>query len=120
MSEFAPADIKPVITVDDFAKIDIRVGTIKAVHDVEGSKKLVRLVVSFGDHDRQIMAGMKTEREDCTALEGTQAMFLVNLEPRKMMGQLSEGMIIDIGYDDGLLPALALPEREVPDGARLG
>ena len=47
-------------------------------------------------------------------------MFVVNMAPRKMAGEVSEGMIYDIGYEDGILPALAVPEREVPDGARLG
>lgn len=120
MSPITPAPIKPQITLDDFAKVDIRVGTILGVHEVAGSKKLIRLEVSFGDHQRQILAGMKNEREDLDALAGTQALFLVNLEPRPMAGQVSEGMIIDIGYEDGLNPALALPERPVPPGSRLG
>ncbi|HUV13269.1 MAG TPA: tRNA-binding protein [Acidobacteriota bacterium] len=120
MDEFKPAPIKPLLSVDDFGKVDIRVGTIQEVHDVESSKKLVRLEVFFGDHTREILAGMKTEREDLDALKGCQALFLVNLEPRKMAGYTSEGMIVDIGYADGPLPALAVPERSVPAGSRLG
>ncbi len=118
MSETAP--IKPTISLDDFSKIDIRVGTIQGVHDVAGSKKLVRLDVSFGDHNRQILAGMKSERDDIEALVGVQTLFLVNLEPKKMAGETSEGMIMDIGYADGLAPALAVPERPMPPGSRLG
>ena len=53
-------------------------------------------------------------------LEGRQALFVVNMAPRKMAGEVSEGMIYDIGYEDGILPALAVPEREVPNGVRLG
>ena len=120
MDEFKPAVIKPLISVDDFSKVDIRVGTIQEVYNIENSKKLIRLQVSFGDHTREILAGMKTEREDLDSLKGCQALFLVNLEPRKMAGYTSEGMIVDIGYADGLLPALAVPERSMPAGSRLG
>ncbi|MDE2977282.1 MAG: tRNA-binding protein, partial [Acidobacteriota bacterium] len=67
-----------------------------------------------------ILAGMKQEREDPTEIEGRQALFVVNLEPRKMMGETSEGMVFDVGYEDGIQPALLLPERLVPDGARAG
>jgi tRNA-binding protein len=118
--KFAPAPVKPSITFDELAKIDVRVGTIKAVEDVEGSAKLVRLRVHFGDHVRTILAGMKRERENPKEIEGRQALFVVNLEPRRMAGELSEGMLFDVGYADGLSPVLAVPEREVPDGARVG
>jgi tRNA-binding protein len=120
MKDFTPAPVKPPISVKDFAQMDIRVGTIQRVHEVEGSRKLVRLEVFLGDHTRQILAGMKTEREDLNSLKGSQALFLMNLEPREMAGYISEAMIIDIGYADGLVPALAVPERPVPDGSRLG
>jgi tRNA-binding protein len=115
-----PAPIKPTVTIDDFAKLDIRVGTIQAVDDVPGSTKLVRLTVSFGDHDRTILAGMKQERDDPTAIVGRQALFVVNLQPRKMAGIVSQGMLFDIGYEDGITPVLAMPEAEVPDGSRAG
>ena len=49
-----------------------------------------------------------------------QALFVVNLEPRRMMGEVSEGMLFDLGSADGILPALAVPEREVPNGTRAG
>ena len=48
------------------------------------------------------------------------ALFVINLEPRKMAGELSEGMILDIGHADGLVPVLALPEKPVPNGTRAG
>ena len=114
------AALKPVVTFDDFEKIDIRVGTIENVGDIKGAGKLVRLTVDFGDHKRTIIAGIKQERADPTAIEGKQALFVVNLEPRKMMGETSEGMLFDIGYADGLTPVLAVPESTVPNGARAG
>ena len=63
---------------------------------------------------------MKGERDDLFALIGRQALFVVNLEPKRMAGEVSEGMLFDIGYADGLQPALAVPERPLPDGARAG
>lgn len=117
---FKAAPVKSPITIADLDKIDIRVGTIVAVENVTGSDKLVRLKVDFGDHRRSILAGMKQERADLTSIEGLQALFVVNLEPRKMMGEVSEGMLFDIGYADGVRPVLAIPESAVPNGTRAG
>jgi len=114
------ADLKPNIAFDDLAKIDIRVGTITSVEEIEGSKSLMRLRVDFGSFERTILAGIKGEREDPSEIEGRQALFVVNLEPKKMMGEMSEGMLFDIGYEDGITPVLAVPEKEVPNGARAG
>ncbi len=118
--EFTVAPVKASVTVAEFDKIDIRVGTITSVENVSGSDKLVRLIVDFGDRRRNILAGMKQERDDPGAIEGAQALFVVNLEPRKIMGELSEGMLFDIGYADGLRPVLAVPESTVPNGTRVG
>ena len=115
-----PAPVKPAIPISTLEAIDVRVGTIRRVEVVPKSDKLLRLTVSFGDHERTILAGMKAERPDYAALVGRQALFVVNLEPRKMMGEVSQGMVFDLGYADGVLPALAIPEREVPDGTRAG
>lgn len=116
----SPAPIKATIAHDVLEQLDIRVGTIEAVEDVPKSDKLVRLVVNFGDHTRNILAGMKQERADPREIVGRQALFVVNLEPRKMMGEMSEGMLFDIGYADGVTPVLATPERPVPNGTRAG
>ena len=115
-----PSPVKPTISIDDLEKVDVRIGTIRQVVDVPGSEKLVQLVVTFGDHERSIVAGLKKERPDPRVLEGRQALFVVNLPPRKMAGVLSEGMLFDIGYADGVRPVLATPESPVPDGTRAG
>ncbi|MBW8881600.1 MAG: hypothetical protein JF615_09305 [Asticcacaulis sp.] len=115
-----PAAIKPEIDIALLDQVDIRVGTIMTVADVPGSDKLLALTVSFGDHQRVILSGMKKERPDPQVLVGKQALFVVNLKPRKMAGMVSHGMLFDIGYSDGILPVLASPEAPVPDGARAG
>lgn len=119
-SIFNAAEIKPLITIDDLEKVDIRVGTIERVEDIPGSEKLVRLVVNFGDHHRNILAGLKKERANPHEIEGRQALFVVNLPPRKMAGEISQGMLFDIGYADGVTPVLAVPEKPVPAGCRAG
>jgi len=115
-----PAPIKPNITADVLEKIDIRAGTILAVDDVPNSDKLLQLRVSFGDHERVILSGMKQERPNPQELVGRQTLFVVNLEPRKMRGIVSQGMLFDLGFADGIQPALATPEVPVPDGTRAG
>ena len=118
--DFKPAPVKPLISFADVDQIDVRVGTIVSVEDIAGSDKLLKLTVDFGDHQRSILAGMKQEREQPREIEGQQALFVVNLAPKKMMGEVSEGMLFDIGYADGIKPALALPEHRVPNGTRAG
>ena len=120
MATIKVAPVKPTIPFDVLEKVDIRVGTIKLIEDVKGSNKLLKMTVDFGDHTRTILVGMKQERENPKEIEGLQALFVINLEPRKLMGEVSEGMLLDIGYADGIKPVLALPEAEVPNGARAG
>src|SRR5262245_33117283 len=114
------APIKPSVTIDVLDRLDIRVGTILEVRAVPGSDRLAGRGVSFGDHTRTILAGMKQERRRPKEIEGRQALFVVNLEPKRMMGLISEGMLLDIGHPDGLVPVLAVPESKVPDGTRAG
>ena len=113
-----PAPIKPTVSLEVLNQVDVRVGTILAVNDVSGSDKLVQLRVSFGDHERTIVAGMKTERADPQEIVGKQALFVVNLEARKMRGVLSEGMLFDIGYADGVPRPLSSVGGEVLMGGR--
>jgi tRNA-binding protein len=115
-----PAQVKPLIDAKVLEQLDVRVGTIEAVAAVAGADKLVQLTVAFGDHKRTIVAGLKQERRDPTEIVGKQALFVVNLASRKMRGVVSEGMLFDIGYADGITPVLAVPESPVPDGTRAG
>jgi methionine--tRNA ligase beta chain len=112
--------VKETISYDELQKVDIRVGEILSVENVEKSRKLIKLIVDFGSFQRQILTAMRGERENPTEIVGQQALFVVNLAPRKMAGELSEGMLYDIGYEDGLIPVLAQPEKEVPNGTRVG
>ena len=114
------APVKENITVDLLDRVDVRVGEILKVEDVEKSDKLVKLTVDFGDFRRTILVGMKKERENPAEIVGRQALFVVNMAPRKMAGEVSEGMLFDIGYADGIRPVLAQPETPVPNGTRAG
>ncbi len=120
MNEFKPALVKPVVPFSALDALDIRVGTIERVEEIPRSEKLMKLVVNFGDHTRTILAGIRKERENPREIEGKQALFVLNLEPKKMAGEISEGMLFDLGYADGITPALAMPERQVPNGTRAG
>ena len=115
-----PAPIKDTISIDDIDKLDIRVGSIISVNEVAKSEKLMKLTVDFGDHKRSILAGIKTERKNPQEIKGKQALFVLNLPPRRMAGELSEGMLFDIGYADGLKPCLCTPEFDTENGARAG
>jgi tRNA-binding protein len=120
VNELTPAPIKPLVGIAALDALDIRVGTIERVEEVPRSDKLMKLTVNFGDHSRTILAGIKKERANPREVEGRQALFVLNMEPRKMAGEISEGMLFDIGYADGVTPALAVPERPVPNGTRAG
>jgi tRNA-binding protein len=120
VSDFTPAPVKPIVPFSTLEVLDIRIGTIERVEDIPRSEKLLKLTVNFGDHSRTILAGMKQERENPREIEGQQALFVLNLEPKKMAGEISQGMLFDLGYADGILPALAIPERPVPNGTRAG
>jgi tRNA-binding protein len=120
MADFIPAAVKPIVGVEALDALDIRVGTIERIEEIPRSDKLMKLTVNFGDHSRTILAGIKKERKNPREIEGRQALFVVNLEPRKMAGEISQGMLFDIGYADGITPVLAVLERAVPNGTRAG
>jgi tRNA-binding protein len=112
--------LKPQITLQDLDRIDIRIGTIEKVEDIPKSDKLVKLTVNFGDFKRQILVGLKKERKNPKEIEGKQALFVVNLASKQMMGEESCGMLFDIGYANGIVPVLAIPEKQVSDGVNAG
>jgi tRNA-binding protein len=114
------APLKAPVPLSVLDQLDVRVGTILSIIEVPNSDKLMQLAVDFGDHQRTIVAGIRQERADPSEVVGKQALFVLNLEPRKIKGVLSQGMLFDIGYADGITPVLAMPEKRVPNGVRAG
>lgn len=104
-----------MINYDDFAKVELRVGTILEAEDIEGSDKLLKLQVDFGDEKRQILSGIKQWYKP-EKLIGKQAVFVVNLEPRQMMGLESNGMIL---CADSEKPVLLKPSSKVASGSKI-
>lgn len=106
------------LTFEDFLKVDMRVGTIQECEAVEGSDKLVKMQVNLGDLGvKQILAGIRKfySPED---LVNQQGLFVVNLKPRKMMGMLSEGMMLVVSDKDGL--RRMIPSEHVQVGSKVG
>jgi methionyl-tRNA synthetase len=111
---------KPTVSFDDFAKLDLRVGTIKAVEPHPNADKLLKMQVDLGDEQRQICAGIKPYTEDPQALVGQQIVVVANLEPRKIRGEESNGMLLaaSVTEGDALQDVVVLgPKRETPAGA---
>jgi tRNA-binding protein len=118
--DFTPAPVKAELEPGTLEKVDVRAGTIRAAEPLPGADRLALLTVDFGDRTRAIVAGIRTERPSLAAVVGTQALFVVNLPRKTIRGQVSEGMLFDVGFADGLRPAFAQPEWPVPDGVRAG
>lgn len=92
------ANHKNMATIEDLKKIEIRVGKILSAERVDGSLKLVKLIVSFGhEGEKQIIAGIGLYFEDVSVLIGNKYAFVYNLEPRILMGLQSHGMILAAG-----------------------
>lgn len=104
------------ITYDDFAKLKLRVGTVTEAKRIEGSDKLLCLQVSLGDESRQIIAGIdiKYSPDD---IVNKQIIIIINLEPRKLMGYESQGMLLAASDDSG--PIILSPNSPVPDGSEV-
>jgi len=110
--------MKDIISYDDFAKLDIALGEIKAVEIVEDADKLLKLTVDVGeDEPRLIVSGIRTFFEDPQVLVGKKCPFLVNLQPRVIRGLESQGMIL-AAECDGVF-ALFNPHNDLPPGTRL-
>ncbi|MCX8179080.1 MAG: methionine--tRNA ligase subunit beta [Candidatus Aenigmarchaeota archaeon] len=105
-----------MISIDDFKKVELRVGFVESVEEIKGSKKLYKLKVNFGEETRQIVSGIK-EYYNPEELQGKQFVFVTNLEPAKLMGEISEGMIL-AAVDKGIL-SLIKPEKNVSNGTKL-
>ncbi len=107
------------IPYSDFAKLDLRVGTIKKVEDIEGADKLYKLEVDVGEETkRTIVAGIKQHYEK-DELKGRQIIVVCNLEPRKMRGLVSEGMLLAASNEDHTQVILLSPEKSIDSGSKV-
>jgi methionyl-tRNA synthetase len=113
----APTSPDGRITIDDFAKVELRVGQVKVAEKVKGADKLLRLEVDLGTEVRQIVAGI-AEAYAPETLVGRKVVIVANLAPRKLRGLESNGMIVAASLEGGK-PVLASFLEEVPVGARL-
>jgi len=109
-----PDDIR--ISIDEFAKIEVKVGTVKSAELVPETDKLLRLSVDFNEESgpRQIVSGIRAYVSEPEDLIGRQLAFVTNLQPRKIKGLESNGMLFAVGQDDTF--AFLVPDREVPPG----
>lgn len=105
------------ITYDEFKKMDIRVGTIKEIEPVEGTDKLLRCQIDFGEPQlRQIISGIREYYPTFETLIGKQVLYIVNLEPREIRGHMSHGMLMAVGNDK---PVFLIPEEPVDPGSKV-
>ncbi|TXI33055.1 MAG: methionine--tRNA ligase subunit beta [Niabella sp.] len=102
--------------IDDLRKFIIRVGTVLSAEKIEGSEKLLKLMIDFGDEQRQILSGIAKYFQP-EELIGKQLPVVINLEPRKMMGLESQGMILCAGNEENL--ALLHPSKSLPNGSHV-
>lgn len=107
---------KPRITLDDFSKIEVKIGTVRSAERVPETDKLLRLLIDFNEESgpRQIVSGIASYVPDPESLVGRQLAFVTNLEPRTIRGLESNGMLFAVGADDTF--AFLTPDREVSPG----
>lgn len=117
MAAAAPTTASEKISIDDFAKIELRVGLVKVAERVPKADKLLRLEIDIGTEVRQVLAGI-AEAYAPETLVGRKVVIVANLAPRKLRGMESNGMIVAASLEGGQ-PVLAGFLEEVPVGARL-
>ena len=110
--------MKSQINLDEFQKVELRVGEVLSVEKVPETDKLLRLMVNIGDEKlRQIISGISLHFPDPTVLIGKRYVFVTNLEPRAIRGFESQGMILSVSTDDGQFSLLE-PSGDVPPGTK--
>ena len=114
----ATTEAKPTITIDDFAKVDLRVAQVKFAEKVKGADKLLRLEIDLGYEQRQILAGI-AKAYDPEKLIGRKIVIVANLQPRKLRGLESNGMLLAASFGEEGQPVLASFLEDVPIGSKL-
>ena len=106
-----------IINFDDFSKLNLRVGKIMSAEEVEGSNKLIKMKVDIGDEERQIVAGI-SKYYSLDELTNKTVIVLINLEPRKIFGIESQGMLL--ASIDGDEVSLLQTDKEMIPGSEIG
>ena len=107
------------INIEDFAKVEFKVGEIKEAIKVEGSSKLIRMRVDFGEENmRTVFSGIQKYYEP-EELVGKKTVFVTNIHPRKMMSEKSEAMIFGGETDDGEKMSLMILDKDLPNGSKV-
>jgi methionyl-tRNA synthetase len=114
----APATVGGKITIDDFAKVELRVGQIKSAERIQGADKLLKLMVDIGDEVRQVLAGIAMGYAP-EELVGRKVVLVANLAPRKMRGLESNGMLLAASAGADGKPVLCTFAEEIPPGAKV-
>ena len=114
------APMSEVVDYEHFAKLDIRVGVVESAERVAGTTKLLKLIVNLGEGvgRRQLVAGIATSYSP-DELVGKKVVVLVNLKPKRIRGIVSEGMVLAAGCENGEVPVLIVPERDVKPGSKV-
>ena len=107
---------KPRITLDEFSKIEVKIGRVVSAERVPETDKLIRLVVDFSEEagPRQIISGIAAYVLELESLVGRELAFVTNLESRTIRGLESDGMLFAVGAEDTF--AFVVPDRLVPPG----
>ena len=105
------------IQYDDFAKLEIRIGTVEAAELIEGADKLIKCTIDFGEFGKRTIVSGIREWKTPEELVGKQLPYIVNLAPRMLRGVESQGMLLAVSDEQGV--ALFHPERNVPNGTKV-
>src|SRR3989338_3996777 len=107
---------KPEISIEDFSKIEVSIGTVRSAERVPETDKLLRLTVDFGEESgpRQIVSGIAAYVSEPESLVGRQLAFVTNLAPRTIRGLESNGMLFAVGSEESF--SFLTPDKEVPPG----
>jgi methionine--tRNA ligase beta chain len=104
-----------MINIEDFFKLEIKIGKVKSVDKVPNADRLVKFIFDIGGEERQIISGIAESYPNLDELIGKEVPILTNLEPRTIKGFESRGMVL--AADNNGMPVLLYPEREVPTGS---
>ncbi|MEM4332299.1 MAG: methionine--tRNA ligase subunit beta [Candidatus Micrarchaeia archaeon] len=109
--------VQPVVSYEDFQKLDIRVVRITSVEKVDKSEKLLKLIVNTGEDERVVLAGIARDY-DPDELIGRKVVAVLNMEPRRILGIESKGMLL--AAEEDALVSLLVPDKDVSEGSRIG